>query len=153
MNDALQHRRVVTGLDGEGRSCVLIDGPVPRVHHMGGFAWITRELPADNSVQQDFAPEPYSFDLMHRAAIFMVNEYAPGFGAEPYWHATDTIDYVTVLEGEITFMTETGEVTLGAGEFLVDRGINHAWRNDGEVPAVTAIVTVPAEPVGEGRSV
>ena len=90
---------------------------------------------------------------MHRAAIFMVNEYAPGFGADPYWHTTDTIDYVTVLEGEIIFMTETGEVTLGAGEFLVDRGVSHAWRNDGKVPAVTAIVTVPAMPVGAGRSV
>lgn len=152
-SEDLRFRRVVTGLDDDGKSCVLIDGPVPRAHYMGGFAWITRELPADNAPQEDFAPESYSFELMHRAAIFMVNEYAPGFGEEPYWHTTDTIDYVTVLEGEITFMTETSEVTVGPGGFIVDRGVNHAWRNDGDTPTVTAVVTIPAEPVGEGRTV
>ncbi|MDG2002064.1 MAG: cupin domain-containing protein [Novosphingobium sp.] len=153
MTDHVGHRRVVTGHDDAGKSCVMIDGLIPRAHTMGGVAWRTDTFPADNSARTDFTPEPYTFDLMHRSTIFMVNEYPPGFGAEPYWHATDTIDYISVLQGEITFMTETGEVTLGPGEFLVDRGINHAWRNDSEAPAITAIVTVPAQPVGQGRSV
>lgn len=146
-------RRVVTGLGEDGKSRILIDGPLQPAHHMGGIVWRSDSFPADNSAQCDFTPEPFTFDLMHRSATFMVNEYAPGFGAEPFWHVTDTIDYVTVLSGEIVFMTETGEVTLKAGQMLVDRGVNHAWRNDGAEPAVVAIVTLPAKPVGAGRNV
>ena len=42
---------------------------------------------------------------------------------------------------------------LRAGDFIVDRGVIHAWRNDGAVPAVYASVTIPAHPVGQGRTI
>jgi len=48
---------------------------------------------------------------------------------------------------------ETGEVTLRAGDLIVDRGVIHGWRNDAGVPAVYASVTIPAKPVGQGRTV
>ena len=152
---ATRHRRVVTGLNEEGKSCILIDGPVASNLSMGGIAWRTEGHPADNSVQADIEPAEFSFDMMHSGTIFMVNEYPPGMGTgdELFWHATDTIDYIVMLEGEVVLVTETGEVTLGKGDFFVDRGVNHAWRNDSDKTAVAAIVTIPAKPVGKGRTV
>ena len=60
---------------------------------------------------------------------------------------------IVILQGEVTLITETGEVTLKAGDFFIDRGINHAWRNDGSESCVAAAVILPAHPVGSGRNV
>jgi len=163
MTSYTRHRRVVTGLNAEGKSCILVDGPIPSSTAAGGIAWRTEGHPADNSVQADIEPEPFGFDMFDRGTIFMVTEYPPGMGSEPpsdwnpkggpFWHTTDTIDYIVIIEGEVVLMTETGEVTLKKGDFFVDRGINHAWRNDSEARAVAAVVTVPAKPVGKGKTV
>jgi len=61
-----------------------------------------------------------------------------------------------MISGQITFGVETGEVTLSAGDVLVDRGVVHSWRNDGNEDAVYTVVALPASPlkttgVQEGR--
>lgn len=144
-------RRIITGLDSDGRSAVLVDEAI--VHTAGGAAiiWASEALPADNSAPAGPVPA-FSFDLMHGGgASFMVMEYPADMGE--YWHATDTVDCLAMLSGEIVFMTETGEVTLRAGDVLVDRGIVHCWRNDSGKPARAAIVLMPAKPLGKGRTV
>jgi len=144
-------RRVVTGLDESGKSCVIIDGPLVRVSEHGGLAWHTPGTVADNSGTADAAPDYFDFDLMHAGTTFMHHTYAPGIGE--FWHATDTIDYIVMLDGEVVLMLEAGEVTLRKGDFVVDRGISHSWRNDSGAPASAAIVSIPARPVGKGRTV
>lgn len=144
-------RRVVTGLDAEGRSCVILDGPLVPLGETSGLAWLTEAIPADNSGSGDCPHGPFSFDLMHAGgSICMVNEYRKGVGE--FWHATDTIDYIVMLSGEVVLQLETGEVTLRAGDFLVDRGVVHSWRNDRDEPARALIVVLPANPVGQGRT-
>jgi len=151
MTGKARHRRVVTGLNASGKSCILEDGPIPATSVMGGIAWRTEGHPADNSAQEAIAPEAFAFDMMNRGTIFMVNEFPPDM--DVFWHVTDTIDYIVMLEGEVVLMLENGEVTLRKGDCIVDRGVNHAWRNDSGATAVSAIVTIPAKPVGKGRSV
>jgi mannose-6-phosphate isomerase-like protein (cupin superfamily) len=150
-------RRVVTGLDADGRSCVVIDGPVPDPGGNGvGLVWRTPALPADNAGSADAVDGPFDFAMMHcGGSNLLVLEYPPGMGGsgETFWHATDTIDYIVVLAGEVVLAVETGEVTLRQGDFFVDRGVVHAWRNDGPVPARIAVVNLPAQPVGKGRTV
>lgn len=155
MTSETRFRRVVTGLDDEGKSCIMIDGAVPASTAMGGIAWRTEGHPVANSAQSDIEHGPFSFDMFDRGTIFMVTDYPPGMGNNDdlFWHATDTIDYIVMMEGEVVFVTETGEVTLRAGDFLVDRGINHAWRNDSDARAVAAVITIPAKPVGKGKTV
>jgi len=41
---------------------------------------------------------------------------------------------------------------LRAGDVFVDRGVLHAWRNDGAEDAFYTSVTVAAHPVGAGRT-
>ena len=152
MNDA--PRRVVTGIGEDGRSCVIIDGPLQPSDVQISSIWHTRGVPADNSGAEDCPLESFSFDKMHSGGtIFLHGVYPPGAGVEPYWHATDTIDYIVILKGEIVLELEAGEVRVKAGDFLVNRGVIHSWRNDTSEPAETTIVIIPAEPVGKGRTV
>ena len=67
-------------------------------------------------------------------------------------HATDSVDYALVLEGEIDMLLDEGEVHLRAGDVLVQQGTNHAWVNRGTRPCRVAFVLVgavaPAFPTG-----
>jgi quercetin dioxygenase-like cupin family protein len=146
-------RRVITGLDADGKSCVTIDGPLVALAGGGGkLAWRTEGLPADNAGSADCPGGTFGFEMMHAGgAMFMVMDFAPG--TPSFWHATDTLEFVAMLSGEVVFETETGAVTLKAGDVLVDRGIVHSWRNDSGRPARAAITILPALPVGAGRTV
>lgn len=52
-----------------------------------------------------------------------------GTARHPHMHRTETIDYGIVLEGEITLLVDVGEVTVRAGDIVVQRGTNHGWEN------------------------
>lgn len=145
-------RRVVTGLNAQGKSCVVLDGAVPRHGPAANLVW-RNALPADNLGAAD-AAVPYAMAHLHDGqANFILTELPPGPSGEAFMHATDTIDYLVMISGEVVLVVETGEVTLRPGDFVVDRGVVHGWRNDGAVPAVFASVTIPANPVGKGRTV
>lgn len=150
----LGHRRVVTGLDAEGRSTIVIDGPIPRFDEgisSAAFVWRTEALPADNSGCADTAV-PYRIELLHTGGSnFAICQFPPG--SEAYMHATDTIDYLVVLQGRVTLVLENGEAALGPGDFVVDRGVMHGWRNDHEEPCTCAVVNLPSHPVGQGRTI
>jgi hypothetical protein len=47
------YRRVVTGLDENGQSCVVIDGPPISFGRSRAMVWQTPALPADNSGSDD----------------------------------------------------------------------------------------------------
>jgi quercetin dioxygenase-like cupin family protein len=59
----------------------------------------------------------------------------------PYMQKTRTLDFGIVLEGEIVLVLDTQEVRLKAGDFVVQRGTNHAWSNRSNIPAVVAIAS------------
>jgi len=146
-------RRVVTGLNEQGQSCVIVDGP-PHGFGAGdgGYVWRTHAVPADNAPAHDIAPTDFSYDLFHDGGTnFFYVTMEPG--AKSSVHATDTIDYITMVAGEAVLVLEAEEVTLRAGDVLVDRGVVHQWRNDGAQRCVYTVVTVPAHPVARGRTV
>jgi quercetin dioxygenase-like cupin family protein len=141
-------RRVVTGVNEQGRSTVLFDD-----RHSGASArvlWATDRLPADNASRDDSAPA-FSLDTFRsRGTTFMLFELPAG-QVSPM-HATDTIDYIVVLKGRLELQLETGSVELGPGDCVVDRGVVHAWRALGDEPAMSIGVLVPAKPVGPGAT-
>jgi quercetin dioxygenase-like cupin family protein len=144
-------RRVVTGLNAQGKSCVLIDGEVARPASTSNLVWQS-SLPADNSSSEDAAATPFEIATVHHdGSNFLLIEFAPG--TVPGMHVTDTLDYFVMLSGSVTLELETGAVTLSPGDFVVNRGVMHGWRNDGPEPAVLAAMTVPSKPVGGGRTI
>lgn len=142
MSEASPPRRVVTGLDAAGRSCIEFDGPAKTV------IWSTPDLPATFSGSADAGGGRFRFPTA--GAEFVFADFPPGGGSP--MHATDTLDLLVVVSGEVTFITETGETLLKAGDVLVDRGAIHAWRNDGDQPCRIVNVLLPAHPVGQGAS-
>ena len=147
-------RRVVIGIGEDGRSCVQFDGPVPRHGPVANLAWRTAAVPADNSGPGRMPPCPTQMEFLHDGGTnFILTELPPGLGGEAFMHATDTIDYLVVMRGEVVLVLETGETVLRPGDLIVDRGVIHGWRNDGGETAVYASVTMPARPVGNGRTV
>ena len=66
-------------------------------------------------------------------------------GRHPMMHRTETIDYAIVLSGEVTMLLDDSEVTLRAGDVLVQCGTNHAWSNRGTEPCQIAFVLIDGE--------
>lgn len=110
--------------------------------------WSTKDLPADNSGTDDAGGGRFRFPT--QGAEFVFSDFPPGGGS--IMHATDTLDFLVVLSGEVTFITETGETLLRSGDVLVDRGAMHGWRNDSDQTCRIVNVLCPAHPVGKGAT-
>ena len=64
----------------------------------------------------------------------------------PNMHKTDSVDYIILLEGEVTLILDEGEVDMKPLDVVVQRGTNHAWSNRGDKNAVLAAILIDAEP-------
>ena len=62
-------------------------------------------------------------------------------------HRTASVDYAIVMEGEIWAVLDTTETVMRAGDFLIQRGTNHAWSNRSDKPALVAFVLIDAKPL------
>jgi len=141
-------RRVVTGLDAEGRSTVLFDDRA--AGHNSRVLWHSPAMPADNSGSRDTGNVLFNGGMLGRSAsTLIISEMNAAQTVHPFVHATDTLDYVVVLRGRIELLLEAGSVELEAGDCVVDRGVAHAWRVLGDEPAMMAVAFMPAEPLYE----
>lgn len=62
------------------------------------------------------------------------------------FHRTDSIDYVIVVQGEISLELDDGaEKSFKAGDVIVQGGTRHAWRNRSNDVAVLAVILVGAQ--------
>ena len=59
----------------------------------------------------------------------------------PYMQKTRTLDICIVLEGEVVLVLDKEEVRLEQGQFVINRGVNHAWSNRSGKPAVVSIAS------------
>lgn len=97
-----------------------------------GTVFRISEVPPESDAIRNMTPE------QSRAAFAASNaEDASTWGRggrHPLMHRTETVDYAVVLEGEITLLLDEGEVSLKAGDVVIQRGTNHAWRNHTSKP-------------------
>jgi len=163
-------RRIVTGLDDEGRSTFVSDEltqtrlvtPAWTLNQI----WQATEVPgpvlAENSLGEKavIPPPPGGY-------TFVITTYAPdsewsyedgyaqaladaGAGESvvesdiPGLHETDTIDIVTIISGEMWAVLETGETLMRPGDTIVQRGTKHSWQNRTNFPAMAAAIQIAA---------
>jgi hypothetical protein len=145
-------RRVVTGVSSDGRSIVvsdsLVEGSRSNLLQGGEITrlWFDGGTDADElgGVRTDWEPGPGEI----RFGLFTVPPRAtaePDAGLVESMHATSSIDFVVVLEGELTLIVGDGpELKLHPGDTVVQQGSVHAWANRGERAARAAVCLVGA---------
>ena len=152
---ALRVRRVITGHDGKGKAVVKIDEVAKHVFtgRPGATAcniWTTEGFPVNNDGQED-AGQRKAGTTLPGGTIFRMIEFAPGVAARN--HRTDSIDYITVISGEIDMELDDSSVHLTAGDVMVQRGTIHNWINRGTEPCVLTVVLIDAKSVEAGGAV
>jgi len=164
-----ESKRVVTGHNEDGKSVVAFTGPT------SFQMWVTDRSPADNKHKKDAAKRKIRLEPPSngsKLAYFQVfpedpsksieeieKETAMGFEAidakhcrpdttkDPRMHKTKTVDYIILLEGQVTLLLDEEEVELKPFDVVIQRGTNHAWINKGSTPALLAAILIDAEPL------
>jgi len=155
--------RVVTGFDADGNPAVILQGDPPTVIHAGRYTttelWVSGRgpiAPTDgDSSTQEWALEPPP-----GGACFRIVEIAPagtdGASADNGLadashsefqgaHATSTLDYVTILRGEVMLLVAGREIVLRPGDSVVQQpGVPHDWQNRSTENAVMVGVLLSA---------
>jgi len=151
--------RVVTGYDEAGNPAIIKSGAPPTVIHAGRYVtteiWVTDRTPPVPTTS-DTSTRPWALEPPRGGTCFRIVQIAPadtadggGLDAEHEGfqeaHATDTLDYVTVLSGEVTLVVAGAELTLGPGDSVVQQpGVPHDWQNRSAEPAVLVGVLLSA---------
>jgi len=153
---SLTVRRVVTAHDENGRAIVSIDESVKNVAQTrpgaeAAVIWTSEGFPVDNDGSADGATRNIGITTLANGTVFRVVSFGPG--VSPRNHRTDSIDYGTVISGEIDMELDGASVHLKAGDVLVQRGTIHNWVNKGTAPCVIAFAQIAANSVSAGGKV
>jgi mannose-6-phosphate isomerase-like protein (cupin superfamily) len=153
--DVSTMRRVVSGVDAEGRSTFVSDEVSPHFKSPTPFAdhtefWVTPSAPPrpDGEYVDTAAAAPGGLepDDPHGTLcrVVTIHPDQPDFDVSQVMHATRTVDYCIVLSGEVVCVLESGEATLREGDVLIQRGTVHGWSNRTDAPCSLVCVQVGA---------
>lgn len=144
-------KRVITGQDEDGKSVFIAVGEPPngKAFESGTkitYCWQTQGSPVvldehnDPTVAMtnDFLPTP-------DGTTFVIAQF-PG-NSLGQMHTTATIDYVTILSGEVWLVLDNeAEILLTPGDTVIQNGTNHAWRVSSPNPCMLSVVLMGAIP-------
>ena len=153
--------------DGPAEQLVIDAGRVLRIDDVWG-ADDRLTVPTDGSkpLYERFFPPPGGFRVMivhlepedvapldHDAYIAERERVLVGYSMDtiihedrPSHHATRTVDVAVVLEGEVTLGLDDGtEVTVSRGDYVVQNGTAHSWRNRSGAPCSLAVFLTGAD--------
>jgi quercetin dioxygenase-like cupin family protein len=150
-------KRVVTGYDDNGDPAVIRRGEPPVVIHAGRYTttelWVSERGPIA-AADIDTSTREWALEPPPGGACFRIVEIAPAAGGSgpdehPEFqgaHATDTLDCVTILSGQVTLVVGGTEVTLNPGDSVVQQpGVPHDWQNRSPERAVMVGVLLSAK--------
>lgn len=164
--------RVVTGYDDNGNPAIMLHGEPPTVIHAGRYTttelWVSDRSPFQ-AADIDASTREWALEPPPGGACFRIVEIAAGTdgdgaadsaaGGDPAVgdaldaghegfqdaHATDTLDCVTILHGEVTLVVGGTEITLRPGDSVVQQpGVPHDWQNRSAERAVMVGVLLSA---------
>ena len=121
-------RTLITGVDADGRSCVVSQDELALDELAPGFAM---GIPFATTASPPPARPQGSAPLIDQGiapglARWMVVELGPG--SETPMHHTDTLDLETGLAGSVDLILDDGAHHLDQGDLVVLAGVDHAWR-------------------------
>jgi quercetin dioxygenase-like cupin family protein len=166
-----QARRVVTGVNSEGKSCIAADEATPTRLALPSNTkcdiWRVGRLPAllsaGDGLEAGVFTLPSGEGMVYRVVTFAPDEewdQSQGFGDSQGQlagsvppgedggiaglHVTESLDISTVLSGELYAILETEETLLRAGDTIVQRGTKHSWSNRSGNPVTLVSVMISA---------
>ncbi len=134
--------------------------------------WATHQTPAFVGNEDDPTSQPLKLEPPKNGTVVRIIEFGPegdwlqkidandtkvawgalgtttastnthGQAKHPFMHRTESVDYAFVLEGEITLVLDNEDVLMREGDFLVERGTNHAWANRSGKPCRMLFVLI-----------
>jgi mannose-6-phosphate isomerase-like protein (cupin superfamily) len=146
-------RRIVTGLDENGKATVLYEGPpqsvlftsnakvgqlqidnvpeftfdVPDGQACFANIWETDGLPAFNMADPLSTPQPFLYEPRGTGMSIRFFRWGPNLDSSTI-HATDTLDINYIIAGSVELLLEEGRsVTLRAGDSVIIPGVKHGW--------------------------
>jgi hypothetical protein len=133
-------QRYVTGLDADGRSRFdpVLTGVAPQKEEGVNEIWGIRSLPAALDSDEDLAQLPYTHDPEPGGVKFRFVEVPPHDSEPTELVASPTLDFVMVVEGEVTLLLDAERAVLNAGDCAILRGHAHRWFNHSKKPAFIA---------------
>jgi len=144
-------QRYVTALNDLGKSCFepSLTGAAPQKESGVNEIWCVASVPADLESNVDLAQLPYEHDPDPGGVKFRFVEVPPQepqAGEEVDLVDSPTLDFVMVVEGEITLVLDAERAILHAGDCAILRGHAHRWLNHSGRPAFIAGGLVDARP-------
>ena len=169
-------RRIVTGVNAAGRSCILSDTRFPTTDVAVGEPvrvglWTTEAAPASNTGTHDPVHDGVIVRTppAHRGgSVVRITDIPPDrahaydpdnlrqrgckttpdrSARHPGFHATDTVDYAICLEGEVWAVLDEDETLMRPGDVLIQRGTYHAWANRSDTICRMAFILIDANPL------
>lgn len=129
--------------------------PLGPEHVLGAFQQMGAFGPLGGIRADLYIMPPFGDDPPDLAEIASKIDLGTGGGMVPGaeaggMHRTDTIDFVTVIEGEtnVAYPGEDGsehEITIKVGDFLTHNGTFHRWHNRSGKTCTLLLVTIAAE--------
>jgi len=140
-------RILVTGVDDQGRSCVVEERTGSDAPFTGGIT-VSTVAETESSPPPPRPPGRGELVPIVRGpgiARWSIVEFPPGVAAP--MHHTDSIDFDVVLEGHVDLILDDGPHTLGPGDATVVNGVDHGWatHDEGCRMSVVVIGTPPLE--------
>lgn len=140
--EKVTRKRVVTGHDPDGKAVFISTGAPPRIitSKNGGevtYCWATFGPPAIPFRGGDPTLDMITHYPGVDSTTCVIVQFPGNFQGK--MHATNSVDYVFVLSGELWLVLDSGaEVRLNPGDCVVQNGTRHAWHNRKSEPCVIA---------------
>jgi len=142
-----RNRRVVAGLDAQGRSAVVADAADMALAHPPTGVQIQEVWQAQVPAQLDDAgARDGAIGLAappHGAVVRVLTVPPAPAGWTLDLHSDDSMHVITMITGELDVILEVGEVTLRQGESIVLPASVHDLRNRFEDPATFVYTSFP----------
>lgn len=164
-------RRIVTATNAAGKSVVARDERIEPSEIGFVELWQTEAMPAPLGADSDPRRGPIRLEPPANGTKFrfftlppvdpamtaaqveaLVAQLFAAIGASharvdtarhPVMHKTRSIDYIMLLEGQVSLLLDTGEeLPLAPFDVVIQRGTNHSWINRGSGPALMMAVLI-----------
>jgi hypothetical protein len=123
-------RKLVTGVDATGRSCVLAETPLtPEADPDNpGFAAAVAGSTSSSPppARPNGAANPVDLGVAPGIVSWVIVDYPANLDFP--MHHSDTVDFDMLLDGSLVLVLDDGEHALERGDVVIVNGVDHGWK-------------------------